>query len=283
MILRPPKTTRTSTLFPYTTLLRSEPAAAGRERCTAGTTAQRRRGRRHDRQRRGRPAGLSRRDGDTQGPRRAARRADAVQRLHALAHHVRPAPPHGMLVDRAVGRKQERERGIGNRECQRGATCRFPQHNPRGRTRGRAALTFPIPYSLFPAPTVPDGAKCRFHRIRTTDMQYPEWNWHNAPIKPWGEATTHVMSHALHYGSSVFEGLRSYDTPDGPAIFRLSDTHRRLFASARIHDMAIPYSLDEINAACRAVLQENTLGKAYLRPVAWRGLDRKSTRLNSSH
>src|SRR3546814_12104522 len=102
MILRPPKTTRTSTLFPYTTLLRSEPAAAGRERCTAGTTAQRRRGRRHDRQRRGRPAGLSRRDGDTQGPRRAARRADAVQRLHALAHHVRPAPPHGMLVDRAV-------------------------------------------------------------------------------------------------------------------------------------------------------------------------------------
>src|SRR3546814_2689778 len=80
------------------------------------------------------------------------------------------------------------------------------------------------------------------------------------------------MSHALHYGSSVFEGIRSYDTPDGPAIFRLSDHNRRLFASARIHDMAIPYSLDEINAACRAVLQENTLGKAYLRPVAWRGL-----------
>src|SRR3546814_3495869 len=78
---------------------------------------------------------------------------------------------HGMLVDRAVGRKQERERGIGNRECQRGATCRFPQHNPRGRTRGRAALTFPIPYSLFPAPTVRDGAKCRFHRIRATAMQ----------------------------------------------------------------------------------------------------------------
>src|SRR3546814_6750585 len=72
--------------------------------------------------------------------------------------------------------------------------------------------------------------------------------------------------------SSELEGIRSYDTPDGPAIFRLSDHNRRLFASARIHDMAIPYSLDEINAACRAVLQENTLGKAYLRPVAWRGL-----------
>ena len=103
-------------------------------------------------------------------------------------------------------------------------------------------------------------------------MQYPEWIWQNGTIKPWAEATTHVMSHALHYGSSVFEGIRSYETPQGPAIFRLSDHNRRLFASARIYDMAIPYSLDEINAACRAVLQKNALGKAYLRPVAWRGL-----------
>ncbi|MGN7726140.1 branched-chain amino acid transaminase [Luteimonas sp. 22616] len=103
-------------------------------------------------------------------------------------------------------------------------------------------------------------------------MQYPEWIWQNGTIKPWAEATTHVMSHALHYGSSVFEGIRSYETPQGPAIFRLSDHNRRLLASARIYDMAIPYSLDEINAACRAVLQKNALGKAYLRPVAWRGL-----------
>ncbi len=110
-----------------------------------------------------------------------------------------------------------------------------------------------------------------FHRERA-HMQYPEWIWQNGTIKPWADATTHVMSHAVHYGSSVFEGIRSYDTPDGPAIFRLSDHNRRLFASARIYDMAIPYSLDEINAACRAVLQKNGLGKAYLRPVAWRGL-----------
>ena len=103
-------------------------------------------------------------------------------------------------------------------------------------------------------------------------MQYPERIWHNGTIKPWAEATTHVMSHALHYGSSVFEGIRSYDTPDGPAIFRLTDHNRRLFASARIYDMAIPYSLDQINAACRAVLRENGLSQAYLRPVAWRGL-----------
>jgi branched-chain amino acid aminotransferase len=103
-------------------------------------------------------------------------------------------------------------------------------------------------------------------------QRYPEWIWHNGAIKPWAEATTHVMSHALHYGSSVFEGIRSYDTPDGAAIFRLSDHTRRLFASAKIYDMAIPYSLDALNAACRDVLKANGLTKAYLRPVAFRGL-----------
>src|SRR3546814_14966167 len=80
------------------------------------------------------------------------------------------------------------------------------------------------------------------------------------------------MTNEQHNGSSVFEGIRSFYTPDGPAIFRLSDHNRRLFASARNHDMALPYSLDEINAACRPVPPENTLGKAYLPPVAWRGL-----------
>jgi branched-chain amino acid aminotransferase len=103
-------------------------------------------------------------------------------------------------------------------------------------------------------------------------MRYPEWIWHNGQIKPWAEATTHVMSHAIHYGSSVFEGIRSYETPDGPAIFRLTDHNRRLFASARIYEMEMPYSLEELNAACRAVLKKNDLGKAYLRPVAFRGL-----------
>ncbi|MGO1892978.1 MAG: branched-chain amino acid transaminase [Luteimonas sp.] len=103
-------------------------------------------------------------------------------------------------------------------------------------------------------------------------MHYPEWIWHNGTIKPWAEATTHVMSHALHYGSSVFEGIRAYDTPDGPAIFRLNDHNRRLFQSAKIHEIEIPYTLAEINAACREVIQRNGFGAAYLRPVAWRGL-----------
>ncbi|MDH5822972.1 branched-chain amino acid transaminase [Luteimonas sp. RD2P54] len=103
-------------------------------------------------------------------------------------------------------------------------------------------------------------------------MQYPEWIWHNGAIKPWAEATTHVMAHALHYGSSVFEGIRSYRTPQGPAIFRLSDHNRRLFASAKIHEIDIPHTLEQLNAACREVLVRNSLGAAYLRPVAFRGL-----------
>lgn len=108
-------------------------------------------------------------------------------------------------------------------------------------------------------------------------QSYPEKIWHNGGIKPWAEATTHVMAHALHYGSSVFEGIRCYETsingrPNGPAIFRLTDHNRRLFASAKIYDMVIPYSLDEINAACREVIRANGYGTDYLRPVAYRGL-----------
>ncbi|MCM2338139.1 MAG: branched-chain amino acid transaminase, partial [Lysobacter sp.] len=103
-------------------------------------------------------------------------------------------------------------------------------------------------------------------------MQYPEWIWHNGEIKRWAEATTHVMAHALHYGSSVFEGIRCYETPNGPAIFRLTDHNKRLYASARIYDMPMPYDLATINAACREVIKKNDLTKAYLRPFAYRGL-----------
>lgn len=103
-------------------------------------------------------------------------------------------------------------------------------------------------------------------------QQYPEWIWQNGRIKPWQEATTHVMSHALHYGSSVFEGIRSYTTPDGAAIFRLTDHLNRLYQSARIYDMVLPHTVDELAAACRAVIGKNGLGAAYLRPVAYRGL-----------
>lgn len=104
------------------------------------------------------------------------------------------------------------------------------------------------------------------------EQTYPDFIWHNGAIKPWADATTHVMAHALHYGSSVFEGIRSYPTPKGQAIFRLGDHLKRLFNSAKIYDMPIPYSLEQLSAACRDVIKANKLDRAYLRPVAFRGL-----------
>ena len=103
-------------------------------------------------------------------------------------------------------------------------------------------------------------------------QQYPQHIWHNGTMKPWAEATTHVMSHALHYGSSVFEGIRSYEVKGGAAIFRLTDHLKRLYLSAKVYDMVIPYSMDQLAQAHRDVLRANGLSKGYLRPLAYRGL-----------
>lgn len=102
-------------------------------------------------------------------------------------------------------------------------------------------------------------------------MAKMEYIWFNGELVPWDKATIHVLSHVVHYGSSVFEGIRCYETPDGPAIFRLKEHTRRLFNSAKIYRMEIPYSEEQINAACRAVVTANNLRSAYLRPVAFRG------------
>jgi branched-chain amino acid aminotransferase len=95
--------------------------------------------------------------------------------------------------------------------------------------------------------------------------------WFNGELVPWENATVHVMTHALHYGSSVFEGVRCYNTPKGPAIFRLAPHTRRLFDSAKIYRMEIPYTPAQINEACKTVIRENGLQSAYLRPLVWRG------------
>ena len=95
--------------------------------------------------------------------------------------------------------------------------------------------------------------------------------WFNGKFVDWKDATIHVMSHVVSYGSSVFEGLRCYDTPDGPAIFRLQDHTHRLFNSAKIYRMEIPFSEDEINEACKELIKINNLKSAYLRPVVFRG------------
>ncbi|HUB88876.1 MAG TPA: branched-chain amino acid transaminase [Dyella sp.] len=95
--------------------------------------------------------------------------------------------------------------------------------------------------------------------------------WHNGRIKPWAEATVHVSTHALHYGSSVFEGERVYATPEGPAYFRLAEHTRRLFESARVYEIEIGYSEEEINQACLEVIRANRMASAYVRPIVFRG------------
>ncbi|WP_426661073.1 branched-chain amino acid transaminase [Rhodanobacter aciditrophus] len=95
--------------------------------------------------------------------------------------------------------------------------------------------------------------------------------WHNGRIKPWAEASVHVSAHALHYGSSVFEGERVYATPNGPAYFRLADHTRRLFESARVYEIEIGYGEAAIDAACHEVIRANGLQSAYVRPIVFRG------------
>ena len=98
-----------------------------------------------------------------------------------------------------------------------------------------------------------------------------EFLWHNGQFKRWNEATCHVSSHALHYGSSVFEGERVYATPQGAAYFRLAEHTQRLFESARMYDIDIGYSPREIEQACLELIAVNHLPSAYVRPIAFRG------------
>src|SRR5690349_16714408 len=95
--------------------------------------------------------------------------------------------------------------------------------------------------------------------------------WFNGEMVPWEKATVHVLTHALHYGSSIFEGIRCYETPDGPAFFRLAPHLRRLYDSAKIYRMELRFDAAQLAAACRKVVVENGLKSAYLRPLVWRG------------
>ncbi|MBN1377714.1 MAG: branched-chain amino acid transaminase [Gammaproteobacteria bacterium] len=95
--------------------------------------------------------------------------------------------------------------------------------------------------------------------------------WVDGKLTPWRDATTHVLTHGLHYGTGVFEGLRAYATAKGPAIFRLQDHTRRLLNSAKIMQMPAPYGADELNAAQKQVVRENGLNAAYVRPLLYYG------------
>jgi len=98
--------------------------------------------------------------------------------------------------------------------------------------------------------------------------------WYNGKLVPWRDATTHVLTHSLHYGLSVFEGVRVYETPKGSAVFRLHEHTERLFNSARIFQMKVPFTPEEINAAQTEVVRANHLKSCYLRPIAFYGSEK---------
>ena len=133
--------------------------------------------------------------------------------------------------------------------------------------------------------------------------------WMNGRLVDWDDANIHILTHSLHYGMGVFEGVRAYETSDGPGVFRLTEHIDRLFNSAKIMMMDIPFTAEELIEATKSVVRESGLPSCYIRPIAYYGYgemglntlpcsvdvsiscwqrgaylgDRKSTRLNSSH
>ncbi len=98
--------------------------------------------------------------------------------------------------------------------------------------------------------------------------------WHDGRLVPWREATTHVLTHSLHYGLAVFEGVRAYKTVNGTAIFRLKEHTDRLFNSAHIYRMTMPYDKETLMAAQKEVVRANQLESAYIRPIAFYGSEK---------
>lgn len=98
--------------------------------------------------------------------------------------------------------------------------------------------------------------------------------WQDGKLVPWREATTHALTHSLHYGMAVFEGVRAYKTDKGSAIFRLQDHTQRLAHSAHIFQMALPYSQEELNEAQKEVIRANKLDSGYIRPLAFYGSEK---------
>ncbi|RME68739.1 MAG: branched-chain amino acid transaminase [Verrucomicrobia bacterium] len=103
-------------------------------------------------------------------------------------------------------------------------------------------------------------------------MKPTKYIWHKGRLVRWEEATVHVLAHGLHYGSSIFEGIRVYDTPQGPAWFCLDAHLRRLGDTARIYRMPLPHDREAMANACHEVVAANGLRSAYVRPIAYRGL-----------
>ena len=104
-----------------------------------------------------------------------------------------------------------------------------------------------------------------------TDKGFGKHVWFNGELVATADAKVSVMAHALHYGSAVFEGIRAYSTPRGPHIFHLQAHIRRLYSSARIYRMDIPYTAAQLEAACKQVVRDGQYHSAYIRPLVFRG------------
>lgn len=102
-------------------------------------------------------------------------------------------------------------------------------------------------------------------------MEQAELIWHNGELVAWEDAKVHVLTHGLHYGTGVFEGIRAYQTEQGTAIFRHHDHLERLFKSAELYYMPIPYTLDELRSATHELIAANELRECYIRPIVFRG------------
>ncbi len=104
-------------------------------------------------------------------------------------------------------------------------------------------------------------------------MAFPKSDtiWMNGKLVPWDDAKIHIGAHVIHYGSAVFEGIRCYNTPEGPAVFRLDAHTERLYASAKIYRMDVPYTDVEMNKAILDTIAANRMEQCYIRPVVYRG------------
>ena len=102
-------------------------------------------------------------------------------------------------------------------------------------------------------------------------MQQADLIWQNGELVAWEDAKVHVLTHGLHYGTAVFEGIRAYETPQGTGIFRHLDHLDRLFNSAKLYYMPMPYGLEELRAATHELISANELRECYIRPIVYRG------------
>ncbi|MBT5954043.1 branched-chain amino acid transaminase [bacterium] len=102
-------------------------------------------------------------------------------------------------------------------------------------------------------------------------MKETKWIWKNGKLIDWNQATTHVLSHGLHYGSAVFEGVRAYETPKGPAIFKAKEHYDRLINSAKLYKFKVPFTSEELIDATKNLIIKNELKSCYIRPLVYCG------------